>query len=101
VQLLRFYMERREEKMNKTKKQKESIDDYLPVMREEGSMAFETYGEDIAFVGTQDNKHVWTLLDDDNGVPTIVAGYHFVNRIHYIITIKPWEDDNLSFPYVD
>jgi hypothetical protein len=83
------------------KKQKKSIDDYLPIMREEGSMAFETYGDDLAFVGTQQNNHVWTLVDDDKGVPTIVAGYHFVNRIHYIITIKPWEDKNLSFPYTD
>lgn len=82
-------------------KQKASIDDYSPILREEGSIAFETYGEDLAFVATQDNRHVWTLVDDDNGVPTIVAGYHFVNRIHYIITIKPWEDENLSFPYVD
>ena len=36
--------------MNKTKKQNESIDDYLPIMREEGSMAFETYDEDFDFV---------------------------------------------------
>jgi len=81
--------------------QKQSIDDYIPIMREESSMIFETYGDDIAFVGTQNNRHVWTLVDDDNGVPTIVAGYHFVNRIGYIITIKTWNDKNLSFPYVD
>jgi len=89
-------------KMKKTLKKKQvgSIDDYIPIMREEGSTAFETYGEDLAFVGTQDNKHVWTLLDCD-GKLVIGAGYHFVNRIGYIITIKPWEDENLSFPYVD
>ena len=89
--------------MKKTLKKKKvgSIDDYVPIYREEGSMAFETYGEDLAFVGTQENRHVWTLVDDDNGIPTIVAGYHFVNRIGYIITIKKWEDENLSFPYVD
>ena len=94
-------MERREEKMNKTKKQKESIDDYLPIMREEGSMAFETYDEDFDFVKTQNPNHVWTLVDGDSGDPVVIAGLHFVNRVHYIITIKPWEDENLSFPYVD
>ena len=88
-------------KKPRKKKQVGSIDDYIPIMREEGSIVFETYGDDIAFVGTQNNRHVWTLLDDDNGVPTIVAGYHFVNRIGYIITIKTWVDENLSFPYVD
>ena len=89
--------------MKKTlnKKQVGSIDDYIPIMREEGSMAFETYDEDFDFVATQNPKHVWTLVDGDSGDPVIVAGLHFVNRIHYIITIKPWEDENLSFPYVD
>ena len=89
--------------MKKTLKKRQvgSIDDYSPILREEGSIAFETYGDDLAFVGTQDNNRVWTLVDDDNGVPTIVAGYHFVNRIAYIITIKTWTDENLAFPYVD
>ena len=87
--------------MNKTKKQKESIDDYLPIMREEGSMAFETYDEDFDFVKTQNPNHVWTLVDGDSADPVVIAGLHFVNRVHYIITIKPWEDENLSFPYVD
>jgi len=83
------------------KKQKKSIDDYLPIMREEGSIAFETYGEDAAFVVNQKHRHIWTVVDGDSGILTILAGYHLVNRVHYIITIKPWEDDNLSFPYVD
>jgi len=83
------------------KKQKKGIDDYLPIMREEGSIAFETYGEDAAFVVNQKHRHIWTVVDGDSGILTILAGYHLVNRVHYIITIKPWEDDNLSFPYVD
>jgi hypothetical protein len=83
------------------RKPKPSIDDYMPIYREEGNMGFETYDEDLDFVRSQNPNHIWTLLDDDNGVPTIVAGFHFVNRIHYIITIKPWDDANLSFPYVD
>jgi len=83
------------------KKQKKSIDDYLPIMREGGSIAFETYAEDAAFVVNQKHRHIWTVVDGDSGILTIVAGYHLCNRVHYIITIKPWEDDNLSFPYVD
>jgi hypothetical protein len=90
-------------KMKKTlnKNQVGSIDDYIPIMREEGSMAFETYGEDLAFVANQKHRHIWTVIDGESGILTIVAGYHIVNRIHYIITIKPWEDESLSFPYVD
>jgi len=83
------------------RKPKPSIDDYIPIYREEGNIAFETYDEDLDFVRSQNPNHIWTLVDDDNGVPTIVAGFHFVNRIHYIITIKPWTDENLAFKYVD
>ena len=83
------------------RKPKPSIDDYKPVFREDNSMGFETYGEDLAFIRTQNPNHIWTLVDDDNGIPIIVAGYHFVNRIHYIITTKPWTDQNLAFKYVD
>jgi hypothetical protein len=55
----------------------------------------------LNFVKSQNSLHVWTLVDGDNGESVIVAGYRYVNRIHYIITIKPWDDANLSFPYVD
>ena len=44
---------------------------------------FETYGEELAFVRTQDPKTVWTLLDGDDGDLYLVSGYHFVNRIGY------------------
>ena len=87
--------------MNKRKKQKPSIDDYVPLFREDCSMAFETYGEDLDFVRSQREDHVWTLMDDDNGELVVVAGYHFVNRVHYIITLKPWKDPNLALPYID
>ena len=87
--------------MNKRKKQKASIDDYVPLFREDCSMAFETYGEDLDFVKSQNPNHVWTLMDDDYGKLVVVAGYHFVNRVHYIITLKPWKDSTLAFPYID
>jgi hypothetical protein len=87
--------------MNKRKKQKASIDDYVPLFREDCSIAFETYGEDLDFVKSQNPNHVWTLVDGDNGELVVVAGYHFVNRVHYIITLKPWKDSTLALPYID
>jgi hypothetical protein len=53
---------------------------------------FETYGEEYEFVKAQDPNHVWTEVDADEGT-YIVAGWHYVNRIHYYITNKPWNDD--------
>lgn len=51
---------------------------------------FETYGEEQDYIYAHDYKHVWTYMDVDNG-SALVAGRHFVNRIGYFITEKPWE----------
>ena len=58
---------------------------------------FETYGEEFDFVKEQDPKTIWTEVDGDSGT-YIVAGYHFVNRIHYYITENPWDDEYTEIP---
>jgi hypothetical protein len=58
---------------------------------------FETYGEEYEFVKAQDPKTIWTEVDGDSGT-YIVAGWHFVNRIHYYITENPWEDEYTEVP---
>ena len=58
---------------------------------------FETYGEEVEFVCKADNKYVWTEVDGDSGT-YIIAGYHYVNRIHYYITEKPWDDEYTEVP---
>jgi hypothetical protein len=55
------------------------------------SCSFETYGDELHYVLQQDDKHIWTEMDGDQGV-SIVSGYHLVNRIQYYITVKPWDD---------
>jgi hypothetical protein len=50
---------------------------------------FETYGEELDFVRQQDPATVWTLLDADDGGQYVVSGYHFVNRIGYLISTIP------------
>ena len=60
-------------------------------------LTFETYGEEVEFVQKADNKYIWTEVDGDSGC-YIIAGYHWVNRIHYYITEKPWEDENTEIP---
>ena len=69
---------------------------YLPMtnhLTNEG-LAYETYGDEADYVSQQDEKFVWTELDGDEGV-YIVSGYHFVNRIQYYITNKPWTEDTM------
>lgn len=58
---------------------------------------FETYGEEVEFVQKADNKNIWTEVDGDSGT-YIVAGYHWVNRIHYYITENPWDDEYTEVP---
>jgi hypothetical protein len=58
---------------------------------------FETYGDEVEFVQKADNKYIWTEVDGDEGT-YIVAGYHFVNRVHYYITENPWDDEYTEVP---
>jgi hypothetical protein len=53
--------------------------------------SFETYGDELDYVTQQDEHHIWTEMDGDNGV-YLVNGFHYVNRIQYYITNKPWND---------
>lgn len=50
---------------------------------------------------TTDNRHIWTLLDsDDSDNLFIVNGCHFVNRLGYFRTEKPWPE-NMTIEVVD
>jgi hypothetical protein len=50
---------------------------------------FETFDEELEEVKKQKNGNIWTLLDDNN---TIINGYHFYDRLGYLITEISWND---------
>jgi hypothetical protein len=54
---------------------------------------FETFGEELAYVQGQDRNFVWTILDCD-GQLLIESGFHFVNRLGYLIATVPTEPDH-------
>ena len=54
---------------------------------------FETYGDELEFVRKQDHCNVWTLADGDNGDLYLASGFHFVNRIGYLISTVPVPPD--------
>lgn len=63
-----------------------------------GGTMYETYGEEEAYVremAKKEPKRVWTVLDCD-GELIIAAGFHFVNRMGYIITEKEWDNELLE-----
>ncbi len=53
---------------------------------------FETYGQELGFVRAQDPRTIWTLLDGDDGDLYLASGYHFVNRIGYLLSTVPVPD---------
>lgn len=58
-----------------------------------GGVMFETYGEEIYYVlETMKEKpnNVWTYVDGKGGT-YIISGFHYVNRIGYFITEKPFD----------
>jgi hypothetical protein len=56
---------------------------------DDGGCLFETYGEELAFVRQQDPHTIWTFVDGDDGDQYVVSGFHFVNRIGYLLSTVP------------
>jgi hypothetical protein len=54
---------------------------------------FETYGEELDFVRKQDPRTIWTLLEGEDDDQLLLNGYHFVNRIGYLISTNPVPED--------
>jgi hypothetical protein len=82
------------------------VDNFKPIKNtvskypDDSLIHFETYGEEVEFVKQayeKDPKTIWTEVDGDSGT-YIVAGWHFVNRINYYITEKPWDDEYTEIP---
>lgn len=68
-----------------------------PNMDDEQRM-FETYGKDLDTIYKayeEKPEHVWTLVECE-GKMYISAGYHWVNRMGYYLTEKPWTAKNLE-----
>jgi hypothetical protein len=73
----------------------EWFDIYKPILNSidtnssfDGHM-FETYGDEVEFVKSAPQNHIWTYGDGDDGGTYIWNGWFFVNRIGYFITEIP------------
>jgi hypothetical protein len=38
-------------------------------------------------------ENIWTVVEGDYGDLFASPGYAFVNRLHYLVTEKPWVDE--------
>lgn len=67
-----------------------------------GGLGLETYGKDYEIVQKMDEAYLWTVLDAcENNDQWIAPGFHYVNRICYMVTEKPhlWIDVEFRVPY--
>ena len=48
---------------------------------------YETYGEEVEYVFNlaKTTKKVWTIIEGDNDTMFYVAGFHYVNRLGFIV----------------
>ena len=54
-----------------------------------GGHGLETYGGDLEIVHRQYPAFMWTVVDGDAGDQWITTGFHYVNRVCHLITVKP------------
>ena len=75
----------------------EFIEQYKPITNPNGAFGefmFETYEQDYAEVLKHVDEHkVWTIIDE--GELYLVPGLWRVNRLGYMISEVPYEDDKL------
>lgn len=62
-----------------------------------GGHGLETYGEDLEIVRRCDPAFLWTVVDGESGDQWITTGFHYVNRVCYLITEKPHNSMLLEF----
>lgn len=43
-------------------------------------------------------KHVWTVVDGDDGDLWVLAGVHLVNRVGFLITEEEWTSEQEEYP---
>ncbi|NTF18200.1 hypothetical protein G6L37_07255 [Agrobacterium rubi] len=68
-----------------------------PLETSEGSTLFETYGKDFENVKAADPLTVWTVVEGfETENQYLLPGFHFVNRIGYVLAEKPITEEELS-----
>lgn len=72
----------------------EEFESHLPMKNPHGDHGhdgtlWEPHGVELNFVRNQHENRVWTLMEED-GKMFIVTGFHFVNRVGYFVTERPW-----------
>jgi len=80
-----------EEWFDKFKPIPNHIDDNASFSDGDNGYMFETYGEELDFVKSQEPNRIWTYCDGDDRGTYIFEGMRIVNRIGYFVTTVPFD----------
>lgn len=58
----------------------------------DGGCLYETYGAELVHIKLQSKSFVWTIIEGEESF-VIISGIYLVNRLGYLITAEPWQDD--------
>lgn len=78
------------------------IEQYRPIANTVAKYApfdglmFETYGTAAAAVAAADPACVWTIVDVGTDGLWLLSGGHWVNRLGYFITERPWTAEHTA-----
>lgn len=79
----------------------EEFEFFKPIQPNENTFHFESlnevedyFSENNLDYGEERYRYIWTMVDGDNDTVVLINGFHFVNRLGYVVCQIPWGYDN-------
>lgn len=79
----------------------EEFEFFKPIQPNEDTFHFESlqevedfFSENNLDYGEERYRCIWTMVDGDNDTVVLINGFHFVNRLGYVVCQIPWGYDN-------
>ena len=79
----------------------EEFEFFKPIQPNEDTFHFESlnkvedyFSENNLDYGEERYRYIWTMVDGDSDTVVLINGFHFVNRLGYVVCQIPWGYDN-------
>lgn len=79
----------------------EEFEFFKPIQPNEDTFHFESLQEVEDYLsennldyGEERYRYIWTMVDGDNDTVVLINGFHFVNKLGYVVCQIPWGYDN-------
>jgi hypothetical protein len=62
----------------------------------------ETVWDEVPPQGEWADNQIWTVIEEDGSRDQyLIPGVHRVNRVGYVVSVEPWQDENIEVHWVD